>query len=284
MNPAFIHLKGDEDSGFQAQNTTTGACISFLANRGGNNGIYDEVDNKWYQRWSQTDGTGHVYGGDKSKMYTDDEGGNLDLKSPDGSLGMQADLYNNDCFRMYVYSVSPWKYLSDIYYHKTDDYWSLDSGVEAPYFSEDGTKLDDKYLQRNKHSVYCRMVFNEPGAANDLKGWNFGLEDDGFGINRMCIFDFVFSSIPAGGTVTLYIGAGRTTDWLYNNYNTANKYPYRKKITVSNDTNGINSLSASGCICIKSCTNLRIEVQASFAWGSGTSFSDTIYTLTFPDR
>ena len=230
MNPAFIHLEGDVDSGFQAQNTTTGACISFLANRGGNNGIYDEVEGKWYQRWSQIDGTGHVYGGHKSKMWTDNEGGNLELISPDGSLAVQMDLCDNNQFRFYIFNPSPWTWLAAFRYLRSENIFECtEADFNAPNLRENNVRLSDKYLQRNKHSVYCRIVFNEPGAANDLKGWNFGLEDDGFGINRMCIFDFVFSSIPAGGTVTLYIGAGRTTDWLYNNYNTANKYPYRKK-------------------------------------------------------
>lgn len=43
-----------------------------------------------------------VYGGSKAKMWTDNEGGNLHLSSPNGSMGLEIDCYNNSGARLFV--------------------------------------------------------------------------------------------------------------------------------------------------------------------------------------
>ena len=283
MNPAFIHLNGDVDSGFQAQNTTTGACISFLANRGGNNGIYDEVKGKWYQRWSQTDGSGHVHGGDKSEIWTDNEGGNLELISPDGSLAVQMDLCDNNQFRVYIFKPDPWTWLASFRYIRSENIFECtEADFNAPNLRENNVRLSDKYMRQGRY-VYANTHALPAGyAANSYLGMNLMSFDTWEQTRYLCVIDITFMLVPANGSITFWIGAGNSTDWLYTNYNNTT-YPSRKKLTVSNDSSATNSVSASVCLYINGYSNLRLDILPNFAYGAGTSFTKIVYMATLHD-
>lgn len=49
-----------------------------------------------------------VYAGDKVGIFTNNEGGNIDLKSANNTYGYQFDAYNDTYLRCYCYQVSPW--------------------------------------------------------------------------------------------------------------------------------------------------------------------------------
>ncbi|MDE5781479.1 MAG: hypothetical protein K2I03_08385, partial [Lachnospiraceae bacterium] len=56
----------------------------------------------------KTSGANRVYGGDKIVMWTDNEGGNLEIISADGKYGYQFDAAGNNGLRLYCFETSPW--------------------------------------------------------------------------------------------------------------------------------------------------------------------------------
>ena len=112
---------GDGSAGdvqHQVENTGTGVKATFLTNHEGDTGLYDRSKNFWYMNWSHSDDKGRVYGGKKAELVTDNEGGTLELISPDGTLGLQMDLFNNNVLRAYMFEPDPWKYLSDFGFNR----------------------------------------------------------------------------------------------------------------------------------------------------------------------
>lgn len=56
--------------------------------------------------------------GEKVQIWTDNEGGNIDIISKDGATGYQIDGCYNTALRLYAYNISPWNTAGQFIFHK----------------------------------------------------------------------------------------------------------------------------------------------------------------------
>ena len=264
---------------FAAENISTGEKVELVSNATGDNGLHDVKKGKWMMRW-RSDGSGDVHGGDKAFLFTDNEGGTLELRSPDTTLGMQADLFDNNEFRMYVFNIDPWELLSSFGYMKNRKKWFVDSCFDANGLSEHGVDLCDKYMQLGKHSKFIRLVIDDfLHDPNYNAGWNLFSLNEFEKSCRLCSFDISFYPVPGKKSVTFWIGAGNSTEWLRETYE-SDEYPYRKKFTISNDSSEKNMISVSGCMNIHQCSNFRFDMTPDFSYGGDPPF-EICFMLSF---
>ena len=112
---------------------------------------------------------GTIKAGEKIKIWTDNEGGNLELISPSNTLGAQMDLCNDTQFRLYTFDVSPWNYLATLWYNKSSDKWGTDKPFTAPNLQEDGTALSSKYIPQSD-TFFRSGVINATDSYTTLTG------------------------------------------------------------------------------------------------------------------
>lgn len=117
----ILHFSWDNTQGFDSQ---LGICNTNgnLYTRGCSAGTWQDwtmaLTNKNYMDYALplSGGTlngnltteSSVYAGDKVGIFTNNEGGNIDLKSANNTYGYQFDAYNDTYLRCYCYQVSPW--------------------------------------------------------------------------------------------------------------------------------------------------------------------------------
>jgi hypothetical protein len=84
------------------------------ANSSGSWYLWDSTNSMTIIR-SDLNGYGYAYGGTKAYIYTNQEGGNLRLTSPNGTVRSEIDLHDNASCRWYVQNAKDGSILSDIY-------------------------------------------------------------------------------------------------------------------------------------------------------------------------
>ncbi len=100
----------------EANKTTVDSALSSTSTNPVQNKIVkSELDKKL-----STDGgtlNGSLKIGAKLNLYTDNEGGNIDLVSADNKYGYQMDGCLSNALRLYAYQVSPWTYKADLLFY-----------------------------------------------------------------------------------------------------------------------------------------------------------------------
>ncbi|MBD5136041.1 MAG: BppU family phage baseplate upper protein [Lachnospiraceae bacterium] len=122
-----------------------------------------------------TSGSSRIYAGDKIRMWTDNEGGNLEITSADGKYSYQMDACGNN-FRVYCFETSPWKYLASFYFTK-------EGKLGAPELYEKDVSLKDKYAALSHTHNYLPLTGGTLSGAITVTGRIWGNITSGYNMS-----------------------------------------------------------------------------------------------------